>query len=379
LVEDSDGGFSTLLTDGQLLEQFVIAQDAESFDALMRRHGPRVQRTCQGILGRTQDAEDAFQATFLVLVRNAGTIREPEAVGVWLCEVAHRVALRAKVRGLQRSAQGLDGVEELASKSSDPDAFELRPLLHAELDRLPERFRTPLVLCYFEGETVEGAARRLQCPLGTLKGRLARGRELLRSRLVRRGIAVSPTLLLLVLGRGSEASEWKPGATGEKAGGTGPGEVVVLGVVRRALLAACGFLALAGVVRLEVWAFGLEEYYFPTQVARIDPASVGPQQEQTGPCPAALALVELSRRNSLEAASPRLEGSRIIVQGVTLAAGSTGPILAFHPITRDALSTVADSSSVSTTAAGRIAAPPAVRNLGVTAGSAVMPSGRGGN
>jgi RNA polymerase sigma factor (sigma-70 family) len=195
------------MTDGQLLEGFLARRDGAAFESVVLRHGPMVLRVCRDVLADPHDAEDAFQATFLILVRNAGSIRDRDSLGRWLYEVAHRVAVRAKGQAARRHARERQGVAMAAvGPASEADRHELRAVLHAELTRLPERFRDPLVLCYMEGLTYEQAARRLDCPVGTLKARLAKGREALRSRLARRGLAVTAAILLMMLTPDAEAS-----------------------------------------------------------------------------------------------------------------------------------------------------------------------------
>ena len=187
------------MTDDQLLADFVSRSDASAFESLIRRYGPMVFRVCRDVLGDREDAEDAFQATFLVLVRQAGSIRERAALGRWLYEVACRISRRerrkmARIRSQERQVPEMDAA---APSDYDPADRELKPILHDEIRRLPSKLRDPLVLCYFEGLTVEAAAQRLDCPIGTLKSRLGKGRELLRSRLTRRGLAASALLLLM--------------------------------------------------------------------------------------------------------------------------------------------------------------------------------------
>lgn len=188
------------MTDGELLERFLARRDEPAFESVVLRHGPMVLRLCREVLGNTHDADDAFQATFLVLVNNAAAIRDQDALGRWLYGVAYRIAVRAKVRSRRRQNQERQGVE-MAAAVPENDALpqDYLPVVHAELNRLPTKIRDPLVLCYLEGLTQEEAARQLDCPLGTLKGRLTKGRELLRSRLGRRGLALSLTLILLRL------------------------------------------------------------------------------------------------------------------------------------------------------------------------------------
>ncbi|HZY87433.1 MAG TPA: sigma-70 family RNA polymerase sigma factor [Gemmataceae bacterium] len=181
------------LSDAQLLERFTTARDEAAFETLLWRHGPMVLGTCRRVLRHPQDAEDAFQATFLVLARKAGAIGKRESVGSWLYKVAYRAALRARARAARQPRSGAAWPEPAAPEARRP-ADDLRPVLDAELNRLPEKYRAPLVLHYLEGKTVEQAARELGCPSGTLASRLARGRELLRDRLARRGVALTAAL-----------------------------------------------------------------------------------------------------------------------------------------------------------------------------------------
>ncbi len=181
------------LTDGQLLDRYLTRRDESAFAALVMRHGPMVLGVCHSVLHGSPEVEDAFQATFLVLIRRASTIRGREAVGGWLYRVAHRVAVRA---GRDRSRKGLrehlagDLCDEIAVGASSVDD-DWRGTLHEELARLPERFRQPVVLCYLEGKTYGQAALELRCSQATLRRRLADALGLLRSRLSRRGVAVS--------------------------------------------------------------------------------------------------------------------------------------------------------------------------------------------
>ncbi len=186
------------LTDAQLLDDFVGRRDEASFEVLVWRHGTMVLELCRRILRDDHEAEDAFQATFLVLARKAGSIGKRESVGSWLYKVAYRVALRARARGNR-------GPDELPADLPAPEGADdllwrdLRPVLDEEIHRLPEKYRTPFVLCYLEGHTNEEAAEQIGCPKGTVLSRLARGRECLRSRLTRRGLTVSAAGLVTVL------------------------------------------------------------------------------------------------------------------------------------------------------------------------------------
>ncbi len=186
-------------SDGALLQRFVAANDEAAFEVLVQRHGPMVHGVCRRVLVDSHDAEDAFQATFLVLARRAGTIRTPHAIGAWLHAVAWQVATRArKARGLRNRVQVLtefDVGQTAAREGADAEWRELRPVLDEELGRLPEKYRAPVVLCYLEDRSNAEAAEQLGWPVGTVKGRLARARSLLQNRLARRGVALGAGLL----------------------------------------------------------------------------------------------------------------------------------------------------------------------------------------
>lgn len=188
-------------SDTELLEDYVEGQDPVAFHALVSRHGPSVHRICREVLKDTHDAEDAFQATFLVLARRASEIRDPEGLGGWLRGVAYRVAVRAR-RQASRRREVEKARAERASDEHDAGAkepsFDVRELVADELTRLPEEYRRPIMLCYLDGMTHQEVARRLDWPVGTVKVRLVRGRRLLRERLERRGIALGAGLLALL-------------------------------------------------------------------------------------------------------------------------------------------------------------------------------------
>jgi RND family efflux transporter MFP subunit len=189
------------LSDAELLDRFVARRDEAAFELLLWRHGPTVLGVCRRLLPTAQDAEDAFQATFLALARKAGGIARREAVGSWLYRVAYRVALRARAESSRRSRREHAGVEELAAPPEPvPSWGELRQVLDEEVNRLPARYRDAFVLCCLEGKTGEEAARQLGCPPGTVSSRLTRARERLRQRLAGRGF--EPAALAVLAGEG---------------------------------------------------------------------------------------------------------------------------------------------------------------------------------
>src|SRR5262245_18438322 len=175
------------LADGELLRRFVARRDEAAFEALARRHAPMVWAVCGRALDESPDVEDAFQATFLVLVRKADAIVAEDLVGNWLYAVACRVTAGARAEAAWRRARQKEMPDMPAADAGEELALrDLRLVLDEELSRLPERYRAPLVLCYLQGKSYEEAARLLGCPAGTVSGRLARARRLLRGRLARR-------------------------------------------------------------------------------------------------------------------------------------------------------------------------------------------------
>jgi RNA polymerase sigma factor (sigma-70 family) len=191
-VEDED--------DCRLLARFASQRDETAFEAVLRRHGPMVLGVCRRILRDEHVAEDAFQATFLVLARRAAAVPWRESVASWLYTVAQRIALKARIQNNRRRACETEILDmPTAEAKTEGTCHDLRPLLDEELGRLPQKYREPIVLCYLEGKTYDEAARQIGCPAGTVSGRLARARDLLRSRLSRRGLALPSTLLAEVL------------------------------------------------------------------------------------------------------------------------------------------------------------------------------------
>src|SRR5262249_36198375 len=187
-------------TDDELLARFRARHDETAFAELMRRHGPMVLGVCRRILQDPNDADDAFQATFLVLVKRAGSLGVIHSVGDWLHGVAVRTALRARIEASKRRHREREAAVMPPSESSDEFLWsDLRPVLDEEIQRLPARYRAAFVLCDREGKTNEDAARCLGCPKGTVLSRLARAREWLRARLTKRGVTLSATVLAAVV------------------------------------------------------------------------------------------------------------------------------------------------------------------------------------
>jgi RNA polymerase sigma factor (sigma-70 family) len=195
-------------SDRELLELFRSRRDEDAFQALVRRHGAMVLRVCRNVLGHEQDAEDAFQSTFLVLARRCGSIRKQESLAGWLHGVAHRTALHAKA-GRRRIR------ERQASAPPSPDAAgelswrEVQAILDEEIQRLPELLRMPFVLCILEGHRGVDVARQLRLKEGTVWSRLAAARSRLQKRLIRRGLSL-PMVLAGVVVSGDSASALVP-------------------------------------------------------------------------------------------------------------------------------------------------------------------------
>jgi RNA polymerase sigma factor (sigma-70 family) len=194
-------GFATLqASDAELLERFVTERDESAFAALVARHGPMVFGVCRRLLRHVQDAEDAFQATFLILVRKAASIGQRELLGNWLYGVAIRVATRARLLASRRQTREMVDREHGAVAMRKPaESSDSSVRVEEEVGRLPAKYRIPVVLCYLEGRSNEDAADELGCPVGTIKTRLSRAREMLRKRLTRRGLTLSTAAITAAL------------------------------------------------------------------------------------------------------------------------------------------------------------------------------------
>jgi RNA polymerase sigma factor (sigma-70 family) len=188
------------LSDGDLVRQFVTARDEAAFAEMLRRHGPMVRSVCRRVLGHEQDAEDAFQATFLVLARRAASIRQSCAVGAWMYRVAHRIAMKAG-HDMTRRRLGRDHApaRSQAEPPSEAALRELDAIIQEEVNRLPEKLRAPFLLCCLEGKTGADAARQLGWKEGTVSGRLTEARKLLKRRLGKRGVSFPAALCVVSL------------------------------------------------------------------------------------------------------------------------------------------------------------------------------------
>jgi RNA polymerase sigma factor (sigma-70 family) len=228
-------------TDGQLLASFIDQKNEAAFEALVHRHGSMVFGVCRRIVGNHHDAEDAFQATFLVLARKAWSIRPRERVANWLHGVALRTAMKAKTMTTKRR-----GREKQATEMPEPEAAQqdqwrdLQPLLDQELNGLPENYRLPILLCDLEGKTIKDAAQQLGWPQGTLAGRLARGRKLLAKWLANRGVMLPAGSLAAVVS--------------QKMASAGVPTSLMISTVKTATLIAAGQATVAGVVPAKVAA-----------------------------------------------------------------------------------------------------------------------------
>jgi RNA polymerase sigma factor (sigma-70 family) len=239
------------LSDGQLLERFLAGREEAAFALLLRRHGPMVLGVCRRVLRQEQDAEDAFQATFLVLARRAASVEPRERIGPWLYGVAYRTALKARSQAARRRE-----VERAAARPAgavngeEPD--DLRALLDRHLNGLPDRFRTPLILCDLQGRPRPEVARQLGLPEGTLSSRLARGRALLGRRLRRHGIVLGVGGVAALAGEAAAAPAALTAATTAGALSVAAGQTA--GVPAHVLILTEGVLKAMTINKLKVAA-----------------------------------------------------------------------------------------------------------------------------
>jgi RNA polymerase sigma factor (sigma-70 family) len=258
----------TPASDRQLLAAFAATRDESAFAELVRRHGPLVRGVCRRLLGADAAAEDAFQATFLLLARKAGSPGWRNSVGPWLYAAAWRIARKARVAAVRQQAR--EARAPAPPPPTDPVTAaawrELCRVLDEELGRLPERLRAPLVLCYLEGRTRDEAARLLCLSLGTVKDRLERGRAILRARLIRRGVALTIAGLSAALAE-APVSAAEAGATARTAAAFVTGTAIAAPVAALlcgsrsllggAVLGGVGAVLLAGALAAGVAHYGL--------------------------------------------------------------------------------------------------------------------------
>jgi RNA polymerase sigma factor (sigma-70 family) len=245
-------------SDADLLGRFVTSRDETAFAALMARHGPMVFGVCRRLLRHTADAEDAFQATFLILARKAASIGKRELLANWLYGVAARVAARARLVALRHQTREIADMERVATASREPaKAPEFSAALDAEVQRLPVKYRGPVVLYYLQGRTNEEIAGEMHCPVNTIKTRLSRAREMLRKRLTRRGLAVSAGAFVAALSPEALASSLPP--------------VLIDSTLRTAICFAAGDMAAGGVVSAQAAALtkGVLHTMFVTQMKTV--------------------------------------------------------------------------------------------------------------
>jgi RNA polymerase sigma factor (sigma-70 family) len=242
-------------TDAELVTRFLNSKEGSeaAFQVLIHRHGPMVLGVCRRVLGDEHAAEDAFQTTYLILVKKAGRLRECSRLANWLYGVALRVASKEKARGLRRRSVERQAAARTGRPQGDPDQAELRCVIDEEIGRLPERYRLPMVLCHLEGLRHDEVARRLGCPVGTVESRLSRARERLRTRLARRGLAPSASALATVLVRPTGADTPWPSLveTTRRAGM----EVVLSLASRRVGVASALGWSIAHRLRELVWSW----------------------------------------------------------------------------------------------------------------------------
>jgi RNA polymerase sigma factor (sigma-70 family) len=240
-------------TDERLLRDYLASQDAGAFAAIVRRHGGMVSGVCRRVLGREQDVEDAFQATFLVLLRKAPSLSRPSLLGNWLYGVAYRVSSKIRSANIRKRTREAPMVDLPAPEANDEASWrDLRPVFDDELRRLPERYRRPIVLFYLEGKSAAEVAAALGLPRGTVLSQLARAREQLRIRLSRRNLALSVGVFASLLERTASSDIAVPDGWLEFGMRTLPAG-------RAGVSAAARLLAqqvLTDMLRLKLWTIG---------------------------------------------------------------------------------------------------------------------------
>jgi RNA polymerase sigma factor (sigma-70 family) len=257
------GGTAVGLSDAELLARFAASHDETAFEGLVARHGPMVLATCRAVLRHEHDAEDAFQAAFLVLARRAASIQTGDFLGGWLHRVAYRVAVQANIEAKRRRRLESEvSTMEIPAASRGEDELELRAILHDEIDRLPERERLPVVLCDVEGLTYEQAAGRLHWTAPALYHRLAKARRRLRDRLIRRGVTGTLVGAVMASSRATATmvpAEWAEAAVAAATVGPTSTAAAALSraVMRSMLMTQLTFAATAALVAAAVASVGI--------------------------------------------------------------------------------------------------------------------------
>jgi RNA polymerase sigma factor (sigma-70 family) len=263
-------------TDRELLARYARHRDETAFAALVRRHGRLVLAACRQVLADEADVEDAFQATFIVLLRKASRVRWRDAIGGWLFGVAHRVAVKARCAAARRREceRRACGRRPEASESPDLSWREACAILHEELDRLPDRHRLPLLLCYLDGRSREEAAHALGRPLNAVKWQLERGRNRLRARLARRGVALTAGLFAAATANAATAmpAAWLVGAVRAALRSTASAPVAGLArqVLRMSLAPKLSLIGLALIASLGT-GLSLSARWSPAGAPAADP------------------------------------------------------------------------------------------------------------
>jgi RNA polymerase sigma factor (sigma-70 family) len=325
-----DAATTVGLTDGQLLDLFETRRDEAAFTVLIERHGPMVQRVCGAVLGNHHDTEDVFQATFFVLARHAGSIRRRQSLASWLYGVALRISMCVRSASGRRRKHERNWAALRASQAGNEEETQrdFAPLLHAEIGRLAERYRAPVVLCYLQGRTYEEAARLLRCPVGTIKSRLATARQRLRHRLE----GLEPASLAGLIDRAQEgpptlvavparllettAHAVMPGAGGDAVpvAVTRLAERVLSAMFLKRLSASATFLIAVGALATYVTFIGDPEPFRPLAVPVPIPFSHAEEQGQRAPRPESppLSLLLVGKVEDSETKRP-IAGATVLV------------------------------------------------------------------
>jgi len=305
--------------DSALLARFARQADEPAFAEIVRRHGPAVLGVSQRVLRDSHAAEDAFQATFLLLARKAGSLRDPQRLGCWLYGVAYRTALKLRGRMTLRQTRE-QPLDEADIASPDQGDAEVGPELDAAIQQLPSKYRVPVVLCYLQGMTNAEAAAALGCPANTVATRLARARDRLRGRLTKEGVtaAVSATLLAVTSRNAAALVEGSAGASVEI--------VTLMEGVRTAMLWDKVKIVAATLAVLTLTGFGVSKLSF--RATADQPAASSPQAPALGkahppsvtpdlPPPTAALDASSQRLPAIDVTAPPTSSKNFVVTGAS--------------------------------------------------------------